>query len=57
MNNQIYVIVESSTQIQLEMHRELESAKQATNEINARWGNNEVFIKKIKESAGQKYEK
>jgi hypothetical protein len=32
------------------MHRELESANQAINEINARWGDNEVFIKKIKES-------
>lgn len=51
MNNQIYIVVESSTQIQLEMHRELESAKQATNEINARWGDNEVFIKKIQENA------
>lgn len=42
MNNQ-YVIIEASSGIQLESHQTIESANQAVREINARWGDGEVF--------------
>jgi hypothetical protein len=43
-----FAIIEANTSSQIEAHKTAAAANQAANEINARWGAGEVFVKQIK---------
>ena len=43
-----FAIIEANTSSQIEAHKTPPAPNQAANEINARWGAGEVFVKQIK---------